>query len=118
MPERIQLRRTKGWRKPEGAIVVARPSMWGNPFTIAGAREAGWDGTIDELRHECVASFRQFLADRYMWSAGEAIRSRILSNIHKLRGHDLACWCPLDAPCHADVLLELANRGAENGATE
>lgn len=28
MPSRIQLRRTKGWRKPEGAIVVARPSKW------------------------------------------------------------------------------------------
>jgi hypothetical protein len=27
-----------------------------------------------------------------------------------LRGRDLACWCPLDQPCHADVLLELANR--------
>jgi hypothetical protein len=26
-----------------------------------------------------------------------------------LAGHDLACWCPLDQPCHADVLLELAN---------
>jgi hypothetical protein len=36
MPERIQLRRTKGWRKPEGAIVVSRPSKWGNPFRVCG----------------------------------------------------------------------------------
>lgn len=35
-PQRIQLRRTKGWRKPEGAIVVARPSKWGNPFRLHG----------------------------------------------------------------------------------
>ncbi|WP_091159980.1 DUF4326 domain-containing protein [Geodermatophilus africanus] len=27
-----------------------------------------------------------------------------------LRGHGLACWCPLDRPCHADVPLGLANR--------
>jgi hypothetical protein len=26
-----------------------------------------------------------------------------------LRGHDLCCWCSLDQPCHADVLLEIAN---------
>jgi hypothetical protein len=26
-----------------------------------------------------------------------------------LAGRDLACWCPLDQPCHGDVLLELAN---------
>lgn len=111
-PKRIQLRRTKGWRKPEGAIVVARPSRWGNPFTIAGAREAGYDGTDAELRAECVASFRQFLAGRYSWSYGEPIRAHILSHVHELRGRDLACWCPLDQPCHADVLLELANAGS------
>jgi hypothetical protein len=29
----------------------------------------------------------------------------------QLRGKDLACWCPLDQPCHADVLLEIANSG-------
>ena len=63
MPQRIQLRRTAGWRKPPGAVVVARPTRWGNPFAFRAA----------------------------------------------LAGHDLACWCPLDGPCHADVLLEIAN---------
>ncbi len=29
----------------------------------------------------------------------------------ELAGRDLACWCPLDGPCHADVLLEVANPG-------
>jgi hypothetical protein len=23
-----------------------------------------------------------------------------------LRGRDLACWCPIGSPCHADVLLD------------
>lgn len=30
-----------------------------------------------------------------------------------LAGKDLCCWCPLDQPCHADVLLEIANQGTE-----
>jgi Domain of unknown function (DUF4326) len=34
MPERVQQRRTKGWRKPDGAISVARPHKWGNPFEV------------------------------------------------------------------------------------
>ena len=36
MPERIQLRRTKGWRKPAGAVIVSRPSRWGSPFPVDG----------------------------------------------------------------------------------
>ena len=49
MPERIQLRRTKGWRKPEGAIVVARPSKWGNPYPVGKGRSA----------RTAVAAYRQ-----------------------------------------------------------
>ena len=37
----------------------------------------------------------------------------LVAEVERLRaevaGRDLACWCPLDSPCHADVLLELAN---------
>lgn len=109
-PKRIQLRRTKGWRKPDGAIVVARPSRWGNPFTVAGAREAGFEGTDAELRAECVRMFRAWLRNPELeWSYGTARARWITSHVHELAGHDLACWCPLDQPCHADVLLDLAN---------
>jgi hypothetical protein len=88
MPKRVQLSRRKGYRKPEGAINVARPTKWGNPFPVAaGGRE--W----------AVASYRRWLRS---WVLDEQIR-------RELGGHDLACWCPLDQPCHADVLLELAN---------
>lgn len=87
-PKRIQLRRTKGWRKPANTVVVSRPSIWGNPFTIV---EHGRDGA--------VALYRQMLAGR-----GHLKLRR------DLQGKNLACWCPLDKPCHADVLLELANR--------
>lgn len=32
-PKRIQRTRLKGWRMPEGAVYVGRPSEWGNPFS-------------------------------------------------------------------------------------
>jgi hypothetical protein len=84
---RIQLRRTAGWRKPPGAVVVARPSRWGNPFP------AGHHRTVEEA----VALYREWIADQ-----ADDVRA-------ELAGRDLCCWCPLDRPCHADVLLELAN---------
>ncbi len=89
-PERVQLRRSIGWRKPEDAIVVARPSRWGNPYRIGEGLS----------RAEAVELYRQHLArsPRLMAEAGTV-----------LRGHDLACWCPLSEPCHADVLLRLVN---------
>jgi hypothetical protein len=92
MPERIQLRRIKGWRKPARAVVVARPSKWGNPFPIGDPAEGGL------TREQAVEAYRQLARS----SLGE-------SELAELRGHDLACWCPLDQPCHADVLIELAN---------
>jgi hypothetical protein len=110
-PQRIQLRRTKGSRKPAGAIVVSRPSKWGNPFTVADARGAGYEGTPAQLRARCVDEFRAWLRDpERVWSGGTPRAEWILAHLDELRGHDLGCWCPLDQPCHADVLLEMANR--------
>ncbi|WP_212525891.1 DUF4326 domain-containing protein [Actibacterium sp. MT2.3-13A] len=94
MPKRIQLSRRRGWRKPEGAVVVARPSRWGNPY------QAGKDGDGD--RAPLVRLYRDYLARPGQADLVAAIKA-------ELRGKDLACWCPLDAPCHADVLLEIAN---------
>lgn len=115
-PRRIQLRRTKGWRKPDGVIVVARPTRWGNPFTIGACIDAGYADTVGQARRVVVEAFRSWLnGDR--WAAGsspdwEERRLRMLDGLHDLAGQDLACWCPLDQPCHADVLLELANTEA------
>lgn len=92
MPSRVQLRRTKGWRKPPGALVVARPSRWGNPFRTG----------IDGDAATCVARYEQALR------AGE-LRVSVGDVRAELVGRDLACWCPLDAPCHADVLVRIAN---------
>ena len=113
-PKRIQLRRTRGWRKPDGAVVVARPSRWGNPFTIAGALESQFAETTEHARTLCVEAFASCIAHgRWSpwWAENAATRFDWMDcHLDELQGRDLACWCPLDQPCHADVLLELANQ--------
>lgn len=87
---RIQRQRTKGWRMPPNTVYVGRPSRWGNPFLPmideSAARRADlfWQATV-------LWQTEPWWGD---W-------------IEPLRGKDLACWCRLDQPCHADVLLEL-----------
>lgn len=107
MPQRIQLRRTQGWRKPEGAIVVARPTRWGNPFRVGDVVGPVWDCEPIRTRGQAVLLFIG-RRDRAGYPSDTEIR-------YHLAGHDLACWCPLEdghgnrVPCHADVLLEIAN---------
>ncbi|MGZ9809958.1 DUF4326 domain-containing protein [Pseudoroseicyclus sp. H15] len=98
MTERIQLSRRKGWRKPEGAIVVARPSRWGNPYAVS---------TKNIDRAYAVRLFEEYLARPEQAELRKAVRA-------ELRGKELCCWCPLDEPCHADVLLRVANEEAED----
>lgn len=99
-PVRIQRKRTKGWRMPEGAVYVGRPTIFGNPFPLipGGTREG------------VCNMFRRWLADGERATGGGGLRRIVvLSRVRSLHGKDLACWCPLNQPCHADVLLELAN---------
>lgn len=93
MPKRIQKQRTKGWKMPAGAVYVGRPTKWGNWFRV------GPDGS----RMECVAKYRS----RVLSNVSSEPNRRSIEN--ELRGKDLVCWCRLDQPCHADILLELAN---------
>jgi hypothetical protein len=93
MPHRIRLSRARGWRKPEGVIVVARPTLWGNPYR---------PGDTTASRADAVQRYEDDLrAGRLRFTVDDA-RER-------LAGSDLACWCSLDGPCHADVLLRVAN---------
>ena len=106
MPKRIQRQRTKGWRMPEGAVYVGRPTQWGNPYRL-GAKLI----TIGHVRMERPEGAD---AEDIVWAFSHALRwdllpGPFLSQVAGLRGRDLACWCPLDQPCHADVLLEVAN---------
>lgn len=113
MPKRIQLRRTKGWRKPEGAVVVARPSKWGNPFHVADAIEHGSAEDDAEARSLVVDAFREWLVgDTWAAPYRNDERLQMLANLREIAGRDLACWCPTNQPCHADVLLKIANGDA------
>lgn len=108
-PVRIQLRRTKGWRMPPNTVNVARGPgrLWGNPFVVGIHGDAA----------DCVSRFERLAgglidmatqpAPNYADQANthDTLRTRL----HQLRGKNLACWCAPDAPCHADVLLKLAN---------
>ena len=109
-PRRVQLSRRKGWRMPENTVSVARPTKWGNPWSILAAREAGYTGSDRSLAEWCVELFSSWI--RRAPSSATAYRMGAIQDPPdptELRGKNLACWCKLDAPCHADVLLELAN---------
>ena len=99
MPKRIQRSRAKGWKMPEGAVYVGRPTIFGNPFTTASSVS----------RSHAVFLFRRWITGAMGTGAGGLRRISLMSRLPELRGKDLACWCSLDAPCHADVLLEIAN---------
>ena len=81
---RIQLKRTKGWKMPPNTVKVDRSTTWGNPFTFENS-----GGIHPALRFACEVA--------PLW------------DLSPLRGKNLACWCKPAEPCHADVLLELAN---------
>jgi hypothetical protein len=120
-PRRIQRKRTAGWRMPEDAVYVGRPGLWGNPFwvvekdhgvqlslTLFGDMARGyWDPS--PLAAFSDDEVRDLYDKRAAWL--KRVGSHPRDAAHLLRGHDLACWCPLDQPCHADVLLEIANGG-------
>jgi hypothetical protein len=117
MPERIQRRRTKGWKMPPGAVYVGRPTVFGNPWSIKDVLKD--DSFVpEEVPAVCFKEFRGWVErglDTELcneFPVYESLRpklERLLAELPTLRGKDLACWCPLGSPCHADVLLELAN---------
>lgn len=114
-PQRIQ-RKPKGWRMPPGGIYVGRPTIWGNPFQPSCKMTPGYRQRLVDLYraaltggsdvgHRC--NLEAWFRDRGWLGPIDASSPAMY-----LAGHDLACWCPLDQPCHADVLLELANADA------
>ena len=122
VPRRIQLRRMKGWRMPPNTVHVARPGKWGNRFEVVRGgflapkhRKPEWeDGPWWCCDYD--RPFPQDLLSTHATQAGAraaaaaAFRCEAVEmDLTALRGKNLACWCPLDQPCHADVLLELAN---------
>ncbi len=108
-PVRIQLSRKKGWRMPPNTVKVSRPTRWGNPYVV------GVDGDAEH----CVAEYRRLLTGvpvcawpkkPYLAEAALHYMPDDIMAEEELCGKNLACWCPLDQLCHADVLLDIANR--------
>lgn len=121
---------------PEGAVYVGRPTIWGNPF-VEGSQSGifdGRDGRPLGLRdqaevpipaltiEQCISFYRQMVQGHIVpemfpfghdWHQAFARRCGghpVETLRSALRGKDLVCFCPLNKPCHADVLLELANK--------
>ncbi|MFF5703448.1 DUF4326 domain-containing protein [Streptomyces sp. NPDC012794] len=108
MPNRIQRKRTTGWRKPDNCVIVSRPSRYGNPCKVGTMEEMGY---VDP--HAAAADyFATWLRGSRFGSPtdeSDQRRERILTALPTLRGKDLACTCRPDQACHADVLLRWAN---------
>ncbi len=98
----------KVWNKrdpncPKDAVYVGRPSKWGNPWRI------GEMSPVDGhrfTREEVIELHKQALPQMLKVKDIEGV---IILDISELRGKDLVCWCA-PSPCHADILLELANK--------
>lgn len=120
-PRRVQLSRAKGWKMPPNTVKVDRSTRWGNPYVavLAGAINPHWYvegpgigthpaagicGNQEGATLKAVALFRQRVAPTL--------------DLSPLQGKNLACWCKPGAPCHADVLLELANAPADVGSEQ
>jgi hypothetical protein len=113
MPERIQRKRTKGWKIPPDTVSVTRPGIFGNPFP---ADIYGQEIAVDLFRRWLSGnmSMRELSECSTCHSFGDismvTLRSILREQLPKLRGKNLACWCSKDVPCHADELLTLANK--------
>lgn len=126
-PKRIQRKRTKGWRMPDNTVYVGRPTLFGNPWRVDSKGQPWVSHALSDRRGDCKlpkmrmtrfgmqARYRAWLdgsLERWDYVAMipcQVWRQMVLNSLHELRGKNLACWCPLDQACHADVLLELAN---------
>jgi hypothetical protein len=102
MPQRIQRKRTKGWRMPPNTVSVTRPGRWGNPYRTSLFR--------DYSPEDVVRDYKRWLAGdpgAKAWAGPPPTEEQIR---RELRGKNLACYCPVGQACHADVLLEIANK--------
>lgn len=121
MPERIQLKRTKGWRMPPNTVKVDRTTRWGNPYW--DTRRYGLDLCLKLFENTAQGVWNPGVIPKtampqwfdWLYEHHCEFRARFsrhpLENIQQfLAGRNLACWCALDKPCHADILIRLANQ--------
>ena len=113
-PHRIQLKRERGWKIPPNTLKVDRSTKFGNPFSAdqygrerAVELHRAWL-TGEMLEAAIKASYPSIIAKHLI-----SRRLGVMQSLSAVRGRNLACWCPLQAPCHADLLIELANAPIE-----
>lgn len=131
IPQRIQRKRTAGWRMPENTTYVGRPSVYGNPFLIErdGGLTNPWVVFWSEVGpphsyHPTKEAAQKAAVDCFTdWASQDTLDPKLWSNLliikhtalkaallrGDLAGKDVACWCALDRPCHGDPLLRIAN---------
>jgi hypothetical protein len=95
---------------PKNTVSVCRPGPWGNPFIVG---KHGTAARCVELYKRLLAGMLCISVDHECVEAQERAVKYAAENIGELRGKNLACWCREGKPCHADVLLCVANAPAE-----
>ena len=88
MNKRVQLRYYK--KNPPNTKNVSRASRWGNPYKLL-AHGGGF--TLESS----LKAYRYYIAIKL---------DKDPDFLKPLIGFDLGCFCDLDSPCHADILLE------------
>lgn len=84
---------------PENTVYVGRPTKWGNPFVVGKL----FDGRYPVTAEQAVGFYKQRILNY-------GVQLHLIDDaIRELKGKNLACWCPLNQPCHADILLTIAN---------
>jgi hypothetical protein len=116
-PRRFVLSRARGSRRPEGAVSVARPSKWGNPWKAEVVDGVGWCCTDTRTGLVTEATDRRGAHDLAVAHYRTWITPQAATVRAELRGKDLCCWCPKDMPCHGDLLLEIAASWPEGEMT-
>lgn len=133
---RIQRKRTKGWKMPPNTVYVGRGSKWGNPFRVIQYHDKKWaiktDGserhttilinnthatynTKEEATKDAIKCYTLSLTP-YTHDNGDNLIDFYMSIAqvehikYYLKGKNLACWCDINEMCHADILLDIANK--------
>ena len=121
LPVRVQRKRSKGWKMPPNTVYVGRGTKWGNPYKVVEnmvyEKDGEWELKItcindEEAKRACIELYTEYLLpykhgndlDLFFFSVGNYEQI-----VNELKGKNLACFCPLSEPCHADILLRLAN---------
>lgn len=102
VPQRIQRKRSKGWRVPPNTIYVGRRLKWENPYWLGVTLQSRHGAHPNMTPEEALKLYRHAVPHLLEQSRGRL-------EVSELGGKNLMCWCELGKPCHADVLLELAN---------